>query len=128
MQSFHHDRPIYKQIMEIIHGQICRGRLRPGEKLPSVREYAVEMGVNPNTVSRTYIELEREGIVLSKRGQGTFVTEDTAVIERLRQAIAEEKTREFIAMMNDAGITAEETISFIQKEIKEENGDEQKPD
>ncbi|GEL08234.1 GntR family transcriptional regulator [Salisediminibacterium halotolerans] len=119
MPSFHHDRPIYKQISEIIYGRICRGHLPAGEKLPSVRELAVELGVNPNTVSRTYIELEREGIVLSRRGQGTFVTENEHVIDDLRTAIAKEKTAAFLTLMNDIGFTAEDTVSLIQREIKE---------
>ena len=74
-EEFDPSKPIYLQLSERINNQIVRKELSAGEKLPSVREMAIRSGVNPNTVQRTYSELERMGIVETKRGQGTFVTE-----------------------------------------------------
>ena len=85
---------------------ISAGRLRPGDQLPTVREVAVELSINPNTVNRAYAELEREGTLTSHRGRGTFVAEPlsitrTAKGDRLadiaRRALAEARTFGFTA-------------------------------
>lgn len=76
VEEFDTTKPIYIQIMEMINKKIVRNEWKAGEKLPSVREMAVKTGVNPNTIQRTYSELERMGIVETRRGQGTFVTEN----------------------------------------------------
>ena len=70
--------PIYLQIAEAIRGGVAAGTYRPGEALPSLRELAVTLRVNPNTVQRAYDELSREGIVESRRGLGLFVAEPTS--------------------------------------------------
>ncbi|MCE7791193.1 GntR family transcriptional regulator [Salipaludibacillus sp. CUR1] len=115
--TFDNNRPIYLQLMEYLYGQICRTDLKPGEKLPSVRELAVKVGVNPNTVSRTYMEMERKDIVVSKRGQGTFVTEDKTVIQELRQKIADDKIGDFILMMNQIGLKNEEILQLMEQKM-----------
>lgn len=111
--SFDHHRPIYLQIKEHLYNEICRKERLPGEKLPSVRELAVEAGVNPNTVSRTYMEMERENVVVSKRGQGTFVTETEQVLEKLRITLAKSQTDDFLASMGKLGLTKEAIINLI---------------
>lgn len=116
--SFDHHRPIYLQIKEHLYNEICRGERLPGEKLPSVREFAVEAGVNPNTVSRTYMEMERENVVVSKRGQGTFVTETDRVLEKLRVTMAESQADEFLASMEKLGLTTETVIKLIEERSK----------
>ncbi|WP_391559219.1 GntR family transcriptional regulator [Robertmurraya sp.] len=75
MTEFHSSHPIYLQLADRINGQILRGEMKPGDKLPSVRERAIQVRVNPNMVQRTYRELEGMGTVETRRGQGTFVTE-----------------------------------------------------
>jgi GntR family transcriptional regulator len=67
-------RPIYVQIMDEIRRGIVLGTLRPDDALPSVRQLAVDLRVNPNTVAQAYRELERDGVVHMRRGQGTFVS------------------------------------------------------
>ena len=74
--DFHASKPIYMQIADKIIQQMVRHELKSGAKLPSVREMAIQTGVNPNTIQRTYAELERMAIVETKRGQGTFVVEN----------------------------------------------------
>ena len=74
--EFHSALPIYLQVMSFIKRDIVNGTLKPGDKLPSVRDTAIQYAINPNTVSRVYRELEIEGISYTKRGMGTFVTED----------------------------------------------------
>ena len=74
------DRPIFIQILERIRVDIISGKYQPGDKLPSVRELAAEAAVNPNTMQRAFAELERTGLVYSKRTSGRFITEDREMI------------------------------------------------
>ncbi|MBL3612743.1 GntR family transcriptional regulator, partial [Bacillus sp. RHFS18] len=73
--EFQSSKPIYLQIADRVFYRLIRSELSPGDKLPSVREMAVQMKVNPNTIQRTYSEMERLGIVETRRGQGTFIAE-----------------------------------------------------
>jgi len=116
--NFDHNRPIYIQLMEYFYGKICRSELKLGEKLPSVRETAVNVGVNPNTVSRTYMEMERELVVVSKRGQGTFVTEDKAIISHLKESTAEKQVEAFLQTMKQNGFSESETLQIIKKKVE----------
>jgi GntR family transcriptional regulator len=115
---FNNSQPIYYQLMEQFFQRICSGQLKPGDKLPSVRETAAEAGVNPNTVQRTYMEMERKDIVESKRGQGTFVTEDVKVLRQLRVEIAEEKLNEFVRYMKQLGFSEDELVSQVSQAVK----------
>jgi GntR family transcriptional regulator len=72
-------RPIYVQIMDEIRRAVVLGTVKPDDPLPSVRQLAGELKVNPNTVQQAYRELERDGLVYVRRGQGTFVAEEAAV-------------------------------------------------
>lgn len=107
-ELFHSSKPIYEQIAEMIKKRIIRGELTAGGKLPSVREMAIEVNVNPNTVQRTYRELETMDIVESKRGQGTFVTEDTEMIASIREEMKKEILMNFTKQMFEMGYTKEE--------------------
>src|SRR3989304_4654663 len=70
--------PIYRQLMEQVRQGVARGRLRAGTRLPSGRHLSRELVVNPNTVARTYTELEREGTLITRQGLGVFVAEPSA--------------------------------------------------
>ena len=77
--------PIYLQAANSIKRDIVTGKLPPGAKLPSVRDLAVEYTINPNTVSRVYKELESEGVCFTRRGMGTFVTEDPGKVDQMKE-------------------------------------------
>ena len=111
--------PIYLQLMERIQRDIISGRFGPGDKLPSVRELAVEAAVNPNTMQKALSELERGGLVYSQRTSGRFITEDIQMIEDLKQSIAKEQITEFFKAMKKIGFSIQETIQIIEKEAKE---------
>ncbi|KGX86767.1 GntR family transcriptional regulator [Pontibacillus litoralis] len=113
-QEFQRDKPIYLQIVQHLSNEMIRGKRKPGDKLPSVREYALEMGVNPNTMSRAYRELEQLHIVETKRGQGTFVTEDMNRLQQLREQTKEEYVEQFVNDMNSLGFSLDEMISGLQ--------------
>lgn len=114
-EGFNPSTPIYLQLSERIRHQIIRGELGSGDKLPSVRDLAIESGVNPNTVQRTYRELEESGIVEKKRGQGTFVTSDQAVLQKMREALKERHISGFVQEMKEMGYTETEMIDGLEQ-------------
>lgn len=114
------DQPVFLQIAERIQMDILSGRYQPGDRLPSVRELAGEAAVNPNTMQKAFSELERIGLVYAQRTAGRFITEDTAMIERLKNAAAQKKTTEFVASMQQLGFTKEEILAIAQTAIKED--------
>ena len=109
------DKPIYQQLIERITGDIIRGNLGPGEKLLSVREYAIEVGVNANTMQRVYKELEQMEITETKRGQGSFVTDDVRKIARLRNEMKEQLVTSFIQSVEAFGFTTTEIVEHLQE-------------
>jgi DNA-binding transcriptional regulator YhcF (GntR family) len=119
--KFRSDLPIYSQIVEQFRQSIVSGKLSPGQRLESVRDLSMEAGVNPNTMQRALQELEREGLVYTQRTAGRFVSEDAAVIERGKRAMAMEKIREFLSAMNSLGYSREEILSLLSEEKEEEN-------
>ena len=111
---FRSDQPIYSQLTQRLTEAIVAGIYAPGEKLPSVRELAVEAGVNPNTVQRSLTELEREGLVFSQRTAGRFVTENENMIVNAKLRIADERVSEFLRSMKTLGCGRQEIISLIE--------------
>lgn len=101
---FDHTRPIYLQIMEEIKRRAVRGIYHPGGLLPSVRDLARETGVNPNTIARVYLELERVGFISTRRGQGTYLTEDPSRIDAERGRMADEAADRFVAEIRGLGL------------------------
>lgn len=110
MTDFLPDKPIYQQIMEKIFGDLLKGSVKPGDRLPSVREYALEFGVNANTMQRVYKELELLHLTETKRGQGTFVTEEKQRLEELREEMKQTLVNTFLHQMESFGFTEEEII------------------
>ncbi|MFJ8067116.1 GntR family transcriptional regulator [Psychrobacillus sp. NPDC096426] len=108
------DKPIYQQLIDRITGEIIRGNVKLGEKLPSVREYAVEVGVNANTMQRVYKELEMMGISETKRGQGTFVTDNETRLQQLRDEVKEGLVQSFLTSIEALGFSKKEMIEYIQ--------------
>jgi GntR family transcriptional regulator len=108
-------KPIYLQIADRIIREIVRKELALGDKLPSVREMAVQSGVNPNTIQRTYSELERMDIVETRRGQGTFVTEKEEVLTELNEKVQKEVIESFIRNMKELGLTKDQMIHGVNK-------------
>lgn len=112
--EFDSARPIYTQLGELITQQIASGGYSPGQKLPGVRELALQYGVNPNTVQRTMTELERIGLVYSERTAGRFVTKDEALISETRIRIAQSYAAVFLEQMKKLGITPDAARQLLQ--------------
>ena len=106
-------RPIYAQIVDEVRRAFVLRTLAPGDPLPSVRQLASELRINPNTVSQAYQELEREGLVEVRRGQGTFATKDAALV-RHRQTLAREVAARALRDAHSNGLDADELVSAIR--------------
>jgi GntR family transcriptional regulator len=113
--DFQASQPIYYQIVQRISKQIVHNQYVAGEKLPSVRELAVGLQVNPNTIARVYSELERMGVVETRRGQGTFVTEDTFRLKRLREEQMADQIQQFVQNMLDMGFEKSEIVQVVEE-------------
>ena len=109
--QFRNDLPIYTQLIAQIQQKIVSGALEPGARLPSVRDLAAEAGVNPNTMQRAMMEMEREELVYSQRTAGRFVTQDGERIRRLREDLARNQVKEFLAGMFQLGFGLEEILT-----------------
>jgi GntR family transcriptional regulator len=107
--------PVYRQIMDQVGGGIASGALRPGDQLPTVRQLAVDLSINPNTVIRAYRELEIRGLLDTEQGTGTFISgQKVGRDEAERQRILNQLIGEFLARAGSAGFTVEELIEQLQ--------------
>src|SRR5437660_12715374 len=109
--------PIYRQIQDQIRYGVAARRLSPGEQLPTVRALAVELSVNPNTVIKAYTELEREGLLATEQGSGTFISAEPFVplVDENRQAKLESLCSEFLAQAARYGFSVEDVQGAIQR-------------
>jgi DNA-binding transcriptional regulator YhcF (GntR family) len=114
---FQTERPIYLQLMDEIKGRIAAGRLGPGEKIASIRELAAFYAVNPNTVQRALAELEREGLLSTKRASGKTVTEDAGMIRDLRSALASGQVEALLSAMESLGFSPGETRELFDRAL-----------
>src|SRR4051812_12053861 len=113
-------RPLYIQIMDEIRRAIVVGKLKPEDPLPSVRDLASELVINPRTVSQAYQELEREGVVYVKRGQGTFVSPSTKKNSRERDNLARTVAKHALLEARRSGLDVDELIDTIKQVAAEE--------
>ena len=107
-------RPIYTQIIDSFKDQITAGILRTGDKLPSVRELAAELAINPNTIQRSYRALEAEGWIVTVPGKGCFVSANGNCQEQERQRLLKQLD-EVCAALTALGMTREELCRRIQE-------------
>lgn len=119
---FDNEKPIYIQIIEKLKAEIISGRLKQGERLPSVRELAVIARVNPNTMQKALAELENEGLVYTERTNGKFVTTNKELITKIQKELAKDKAINFLIDMKNIGITEKEARIYLQELGGENNG------
>lgn len=119
--NFDNERPIYIQLVELIRIKIVSGEFQRGQKIPSVRELALAMKVNPNTMQKALVELEDEKLIYTERTNGKYVTEDEKLIEEVKNELAKEKVESYINSMNSIGISFDEAVKYLQ-ELGGKNG------
>lgn len=113
--EFNNNIPIYLQIIDSIKQDIVVGKLKTGQKIPSVRELAGILKVNPNTIQRVYQELYREKITYTKRGMGTYVTEKEKTISSLKEETSKKIILNFVEGMNKLGFSNKELITTLKE-------------
>lgn len=107
--------PVYRQIIDSVLGGIASGTLLPGNQLPTVRQLAVDLSINPNTVVRAYRELEIRGILTTQQGTGTFITDKEVKPDDVeRQRRMAQFVRELLARAGAEGITIEDLQQYLQ--------------
>ncbi len=118
MPDFDSSKPIYQQIAEDILKQAVRGELLPGDRIPSARDYASQKLVNPNTVARAYQDLEREGLVTTRRGLGNYLTDDTSRIAAARQELARRSLETCAKDLRDLGFNKTEIRRLLTAQLE----------
>jgi GntR family transcriptional regulator len=113
--------PLYAQLDRGIRVAVATGRLKPGDQLPTVRQLAVDLRVNANTVAKVYLALEREGVVVTKRGVGTFIAEAQPLARNSSQRDRQLRTitERFLTDATALGFTSREVARFLAQRIKE---------
>lgn len=116
--------PIYRQFMDQVRARIATGRLGPGQFLPSIRDVAAQLAVNPMTVSKAYSLLERDGLLELVRGQGMRVNPshhaaNSARPNLVRQAQIQRLLEKLVALARDAGLTSEELRALLSSTLEE---------
>ena len=112
---FDNERPIYIQLVEIIRIEIVSGKFKKGQRMPSVRELALIMKVNPNTMQKALAELENEQLIYTERTNGKYVTEDEELIEKIKRKLAKEIIDNYLNNMKKIGIDYDSAVKYLQK-------------
>lgn len=115
------NRPICPQICEQLCVLIANNKIKANEKLSSVREFALKISVNPNTVQKSYDLLEEKGIIFSVHGSGWYVSEDVTLAKNVVDEIVKKKIEIFIKEMNDLGIDFNTTMKFLNERFGDGN-------
>ena len=121
--KFDDNAPIYTQLVDQMKLGIVSGEWIPGQRIPAVRELAVDAGVNPNTMQRALQELERQGLMFSQRTSGRFVTEDREMIEDAKRTLANRHISAFIRQMQALGYTRQEIVAMLEESERGEEHD-----
>lgn len=113
--NFNNDFPIYLQIVTEIKNNIISGTLKPGEKLLSVRDYALFYKVNPNTMQKALQELEDNKIIYTERTNGKYVTTNIKLLKQIKDQNIKLKMNDFIKEMNKMGMSLDDSIKYLKE-------------
>ena len=112
---FDNDRPIYIQLVELIRIEIVSGKFKKGQKIPSVRELALIMKVNPNTMQKALVELENEQLIYTERTNGKYITENEKLIEKVKKELAKKIVNNYLNSMKNIGIDYDSALKYLQE-------------
>ena len=108
--------PVYRQLIDQVQGALASGRLKPGQQLPTVRQLAVDLAINPNTVTRAYREMEIRGLLETQQGTGTFIAEQPAQTSPgIRKRQLDQLVTEMVARAGASGFTLAELESALKQ-------------
>lgn len=113
--DFDKNTPIYIQIEDKIKLDIITSKYQPGEKIKSVREFALELKINPNTINRALLELEEQGLIITQRTSGKYITKDKNIIEKEKNKLINKKIDEFMNDMKELRLDKNKIIQIIKE-------------
>lgn len=120
--SFETNSPIYLQLVQLFLKDIVTGDWPPGGRVASVRDLAVQYGVNPNTVQRSLAELERDGLLFTERTSGRFITQNTELIGQIRDRLAASQIEVFLEQMRGFGYNHHQLQELVTEKWSEKYG------
>lgn len=115
--------PVYLQLIEYFKEQIASGKLAMGEEIPSRRELARTLNINPNTVQRAYREMEEMGLIYTDGNMPSKVTRDETVIKKVREELVQDALEHFVSTIKTLQIPLEDIYPLLEKTYREKNGD-----
>ena len=113
--NFDNNIPIYIQLVEQLKKYIISGKMKKGERIPSVRDLAIKTKVNPNTMQKALVELEELGLIYTERTNGKFVTNDQNLINEYKIKYGNELTNSYFSNMESMGFSKEEIFKYLNK-------------
>ena len=113
--EFDNNIPIYIQLVEQLKIYIISGKIKPGERLPSVRELALQTKVNPNTMQKALSELEELNLIYTERTNGKFVTDNQELIDKYKKEYADELSNKYFLSMKSIGFDKNKTIDYLKR-------------
>lgn len=114
--NFDNDRTIYIQLVDSLKKYIISGKIKPGDRLPSVRDLALMIKVNPNTIQRALSELKDASLIYTERTNGKFVTCDKEIIAKYKNDLIKKETDFYLSCMNELGLSKKEVIKYLKEE------------
>lgn len=113
--NFDNERPIYMQLVEQLKIWIISGKIEPGDRLPSIREMAISLKINPNTIQKGLVELENQGFIYTERTNGKYVTNDKSLIDDYKKIYARETVIKYLDDMKNLGFSKEDVILYMKE-------------
>ena len=111
---FDNNTPIYLQLLDYFKVSIISGKFGLGEKLPSVREFAITLKVNPNTVQKALGELEELGLIFTERTNGKYVTNDNILVKKIKSEYAKTLSKNYFESMQKIGFETSDVIDYLK--------------
>ena len=121
--QFNNRDPVYVQVVHYFKMRIARGFLQSGDVIPSRRELANQMKINPNTAQRAYKEMEEEGLIKTEKNQPSQVTHDQAVLAKVRNELIDEAVTQFVDSIKSINVPLEDAKKLVEKRYGEEEGE-----
>ena len=113
--NFDNERPIYMQLVEQLKIWIISGKIEPGDRIPSIREMAIGLKINPNTIQKGLVELENQGFIYTERTNGKYVTNDSELIEKLKDEYAMTLAKSYFQGMKRIGLGKADSIKYLER-------------
>ncbi len=122
--QFNNRDPVYLQVVRYFKEEIARGNLEPGEEIPSRRELANQLKINPNTAQRAYKEMEEQGLIFTEGNMPSRITKDEAVLKQVREELILEAVSNFIQSIRAINVTLEEALQLVEKNFYRNEGEQ----